>query len=290
MSNGADRPYNQTAAPPAGAVPGGESARAPASDHLSQAAKRSSPMRSLRHWLRTSPWTSWLSECYQILRSAGVYYSQYGEDVLILAYLRHRQQATGESLAGGTYIEIGANRPVAGSNTYKLYRLGWRGLVIDATPRFEQLFRKFRRHDVCEHLAIGLGEGPLRFYSFGVGSPINSADPSHVAHWRSEFKGEPEEVCVPKQTLAQAYARHAGRFPTVDLLSVDVEGMDLEVLQSNDWSLLRPRMVVVEQLELRFDEMHRSPVSEYMRTQGYRFYTWAPYSIIFVRDDQFPFA
>jgi|GEM_PF-247130 len=290
MSNGADNSRDEAAPPPVMAAPGAAAAGDHAPDQAPQTAGRASPMRSLRHLLRTSPWTSWLSECYQVLRSSGVYYSQYGEDVLILAYLRHRQQATGESLTGGTYIEIGANRPVAGSNTYKLYRLGWRGLVIDATPRFEQLFRKFRRHDVCEHLAIGLGEGPLRFYSFGVGSPINSADPRHVAHWRSEFKGEPEEVSVPKQTLAQAYARHAGRFPTVDLLSVDVEGMDLEVLQSNDWSLLRPRIVVVEQLELRFEEMHRSPVSEYMRAQGYRFYTWAPYSIIFVRDDQFPFA
>lgn len=261
----------------------GEPPPVPALEHRSR-------LRRFRRLLRTSRWTSWLSECYHVARSAGLYYSQYGEDALLLAYLKHRQRATGESFATGTYVEIGANRPVAASNTYKLYRRGWRGLVIDATPGFATLFRLFRPADICEQLAIGGGGGSLSFYSFGIGSAVNSADLNHIEYWSQVIGERPQLVSVPKQSLEEVYRRHAQRFPNVDLLSVDVEGMDLEVLKSNDWKLFRPRILVVEQLELRFEEMRRSELSQFVESQGYRFYAWAPYSIIFLREDQFPFA
>lgn len=54
-----------------------------------------------------------------------------------------------------------------------------------------------------------------------------------------------EEVRVAVEPLSQVFDKHLdGR--EVDFLSVDTEGLDLAVLQSNDWRLFRPKLVLVE--------------------------------------------
>lgn len=64
-------------------------------------------------------------------------------------------------------------------------------------------------------------------------------------------------------TLAELYRRHGGGAPA-DLLSVDVEGWDLEVLEGNDWTALRPRLVLCEVLPET-----QEPIDALMRRQRY---------------------
>jgi hypothetical protein len=63
-------------------------------------------------------------------------YSQHGEDRLILDYFKKLGRPT------GTYVDVGANYPIKISNTYLLYRSGWRGLTVEPIPRLS------RRHHV----------------------------------------------------------------------------------------------------------------------------------------------
>lgn len=48
----------------------------------------------------------------------------------------------------------------------------------------------------------------------------------------------------------------------IDLLDIDVEGYDLPVLQSNDWNLFRPKIVMVETIE-------KSGIDDFMHSIGY---------------------
>ena len=67
------------------------------------------------------------------------------------------------------------------------------------------------------------------------------------------------------------------------LMSVDVEGLDLEVLQSNNWNRVHPKIVVAECREARLSEIHKDPVSAYLNTQGYEPHAKTGNSIIFVQ-------
>ena len=49
-----------------------------------------------------------------------------------------------------------------------------------------------------------------------------------------------------------------------------MEGKDLEVLQSNDWSLFRPSFVLAEALDSdTFVKVLKEPVTGFMSKQGY---------------------
>jgi hypothetical protein len=51
--------------------------------------------------------------------------------------------------------------------------------------------------------------------------------------------------------LAEILDRYLPAGQSIDFLTVDVEGMDEEVLRSNDWVKYRPQLVLAEDLALR---------------------------------------
>ena len=58
----------------------------------------------------------------------------------------------------------------------------------------------------------------------------------------------------------------------IDFLNVDVEGFDLNVLQSNDWSKYRPRFVLAEILKSSLNNIEDNNVVRFMKKQGYIIY------------------
>src|SRR4051812_40394323 len=88
-------------------------------------------------------------------------YSQDGEDMLIWSLLRGTT---------GTYIDVGAYHPVLYSNTYGLYRKGWKGIVIDANDRFRPLYRLLRPRDRFIHAAVGKEEKKRTYYRYADGA------------------------------------------------------------------------------------------------------------------------
>jgi hypothetical protein len=74
------------------------------------------------------------------------------------------------------------------------------------------------------------------------------------------------EIPVPVVPLSQILERHLPAGQSIDFMSVDVEGHDLQALESNDWGRFRPRFVVVEDREV---EAGRSEIVRFMRGRGY---------------------
>ena len=57
-------------------------------------------------------------------------FSQFGEDVIITSMLRRY------GIESVTYLDIGANEPIMGSNTYGFYLRGNRGVLVLPALRF----------------------------------------------------------------------------------------------------------------------------------------------------------
>ena len=88
------------------------------------------------------------------------------------------------------------------------------------------------------------------------------------------------KVSVAVMPLRDILASKGMEGVKIDLMSVDVEGMDLEVLRSNDWKKFRPKLVICEDLEFNFMKPQSSGVVKYLMELGYDLVAKTPYSLI----------
>lgn len=164
-------------------------------------------------------------------------FSQHGEDVFIRSLLAGQQQ--------GFYVDIGASHPFRISNTYMLYRMGWSGVTVEPIPALARLHKRWRPRDTLVQAAIGPEAGELQFFEM-FPSVLSTLDPVTAEKYVAEGKAEvlrkyPIKVVTPMQ-LFEEYA--AGR--TIDLLSIDIEGLDVRTIREIDFSRVRPRLLCIE--------------------------------------------
>jgi FkbM family methyltransferase len=188
-------------------------------------------------------------------------YSQEGEDLIL-------QRIFGER-ATGFYVDVGAHHPQRFSNTHTFYRAGWRGINIEPNPQAHGLFASMRPRDINLQLGVAGQSGRLTYHEFDDGA-LNTFDAT-LAQWR--VANTPYRLLrtieIPVERLEQILARHLPAGQRIDFLSVDAEGFDLAVLQSNDWLQYRPEWVLVEALDTSLEQALHGDVHTFLSKQGY---------------------
>jgi FkbM family methyltransferase len=217
-------------------------------------------------------------------RSVFKSYSQFGEDAYLYAYFKGQTWQDGKPMylpADGFYVDVGAYSPTECSNTYAFYRQGWHGINIDATPGVMDSFSLLRRRDINLNMAIGAESGELTFYSWGVPNVFNTANPEIARQRAASLGQQPVEMKVKCMPLAGVLEMYIPPGKTINFLTVDVEGLDLEVLRSNDWSKYRPELVVAEEYSYSIEMLRGSELIKYMDGLDYELLAWLKPSIIF---------
>lgn len=158
------------------------------------------------------------------------------------------------SFDGGYFVEAGANDGYAQSNTYYLERFrGWSGVLVEPLPElYGRCVRERPRSKVfsCALVARDYEPTMVPMLTAGLMSLVRGAQKSPEAdaeHCRQGARiqnTEVSEIEVPARTLTSVLDEAgAGR---IDLLSLDVEGYELDVLNGLDLSRYRPRHILVE--------------------------------------------
>ena len=239
-------------------------------------------MSLLRNWRSRSPLGATADNRAPDLESlekqlSKTSYSWEGEDTLAIKILTDRIGQT-----CGFFVDIGAHHPLALSNTYALYKRGWRGLNIDATPGSMEPFRKYRPEDINLEIGVGRREERLPFTIFSDPALNGFVDESTVrAHEARGIRVRRvvEIDCIPVNDVLRSHVN--GR--TVDLLNLDIEGKDLEVLRALDFQMWRPKMIILEILGRK--DLHDFLLSEevaFLESVGYRAFSRLDYSSIFL--------
>ena len=78
-----------------------------------------------------------------------------------------------------------------------------------------------------------------------------------------------ERRAVPVCTLASLLDRYLPHGQSIDFMTIDVEGLDTQVVQSNDWEKFRPRFLLVEIDGQSVTEIIKSETAVFMASQGY---------------------
>lgn len=202
-------------------------------------------------------------------------YSQEGED-LALDKLFGGQRT-------GWYVDVGCHHPFRFSNTYFFYRLGWSGVCIDPLPGTKRLFNRWRKRDVVVEAGVSRQTGQLTYHMFDEPA-LNTFDEA-LARERlatTPFK-KVGTLAVPTNTLAHFLGQHCPAGRAIDFLSIDVEGLDLDVLESNDWDRFRPHAVVVECLNSELTQLSEEPTAKFLSERGYAPYAKTGNSVLFTK-------
>jgi hypothetical protein len=190
-------------------------------------------------------------------------YSQDGEDVALAAFFEHKKGYK------GFFVDVGAHHPVRFSNTWRYYRAGWRGINIDPTPGSMRPFSLWRRRDINLEIGIGATSSSMTFFCFNEPA-LNTFDPA-VAKQRNT--GKPykiiRELEVGIEPLRNVLGQYLPAGVGIDFLTVDVEGLDLVVLESNDWERFAPTYVLVEDYEFTMEAPENSAIYKFLKHKGY---------------------
>ena len=157
-------------------------------------------------------------------------YSQVAEDLLAAFYLGKDR--------GVTYVNVGCLWPVEHSNTYFFYRRGGSGVCIDPNPMVKAAYEETRPRDCFVNCGVGSDAGMMTYFQFANpvfntfsaprAAALQTADLEKGARGGRELVAETLVAVRPLHDILLA-ADWRGRFgPTIDFLSIDVEGRELE--------------------------------------------------------------
>ena len=185
-------------------------------------------------------------------------YSQYSEDLIIQSYFPRGKR-------NGRYIDVCCHHPRRGSNTYGLYKKGWSGILIDLEECKVKANQMARRRDQVVLAAVSDKEELLDIYSdkkYSTNTTIKRQD---------DQDGKSLIGRIKTQTLTKILKEN--HFPTqFELLSIDVEGVDFEVLKGLDLKIYQPQIICIENWKALsgVDAILGSETHQYLIKQNYQ--------------------
>lgn len=200
-------------------------------------------------------------------------YSQEGEDMILKRFFNGQ--------VDGFYVDVGAHHPKRFSNTFLFYQKGWRGINIDAMPGSMVQFNRSRPRDINIEKPVSDKVETLTYYAFnepalnGFSKEI-SLSRNGLRDYQIEFTKEIETT-----TLQEILDEWLPGGKKIDFLTIDVEGLDIQVLRSINLVQHAPRMILVEILQTTYLEVSNSEVNKHLTSFGYSIYAKSGNTVFF---------
>jgi hypothetical protein len=204
-----------------------------------------------------------------------VHYSQFGEDIVLKELLKKEKIKK----HNGFFVDVGCYHPKKHSNTYMLYKAGWSGINIDMEADKISLFNMARSRDWNVLVPVSDKKeivNVYRFGKFGVGSTIDH----NFAVETGNTIYDTTELC--SKTLDEVIDDSPYSGKQIDVLSIDVEGMDYRVLSSLNLETYRPKIIIIESHHRSIEEILDTDIYRLLKNQEYVLRSWTFYSLIFI--------
>ena len=212
--------------------------------------------------------------------SGNISYSQCGEDLIVQYIFKLR------GINMPSYIDIGANDSFFINNTAIFYKKGCRGINIEANPYLIDKLLKDRPEDINLNIGVGNKKGLLEFYIMND-STLSSFSKDEYENYINTGKYHlVEKKDIDIRTIEFIINKYCGGiFP--DFMSLDVEGMDFDILKSIDFNKSTPKVICVEAAE--YSKIgagnRRNELIDFLVSRGYYEYANTNLNAIMVRND-----
>ena len=190
-------------------------------------------------------------------------YSQLGED-LVLDYLLNQI-----NIDRPYYVDLGSNDPMKFSNTYFFYLKGSSGVCVDPNPIFKNLYKTIRPNDVFINAGISpeiSGNSP--FYNMDW-HEFSTFDKEQAEKVQKKYNGKNNIKSIVNLPLMSVSSLMSKLKKPVDLLSLDVEGLDYEILKFWNFDEISPKVICIESKNLKTGNFNKQ-IDSFIKSKGYK--------------------
>ena len=209
-------------------------------------------------------------------------FSQGSMDLILLQIFKDKKN--------GNYVDVGCQHPIRNNNTYLLFKRGWRGINIDLDKINIELFNYNRPNDYNINSAVSDKIEEVDLFYYHQKSPINtlSKDVSNKHNAKIE-----KVIKIKTNTLTKIIENT--QIKEIDILSIDVEGFELKVLNGLDFTKYKPKVIIIEFLDMHatkweipfnnFDNVINSKIYKFLISKNYKFVNWVNGDLVFVSEN-----
>lgn len=167
--------------------------------------------------------------------------------------------------SAGFYVDIGAFDGVQISNTYALEKIGWDGVCIEPIPEIFSLLETNRNSHMYNVAISSEAKHEVNFSkvprSLGL-SGLEHQMPERIRKGLENQELKIENITVNTMTFDDVMKHHS-EIKYVDFLSIDVEGGEIDVLDSIDFERYRFGLITIE------NNAGTAKLAKYMNRHGY---------------------
>jgi FkbM family methyltransferase len=197
------------------------------------------------------------------IRAETDFFSQGGEDAIIwntFLYVMPREN--------GTFLDIGSYHPFKYSNTYLLYKAGWRGCNVDPRPGSKELFDRYRGEDINIEAGVARTDGRMLYYMLDAFPTLNTFSKENLERL-AMLNYVSRTVEIPVFSLRSVIENNP-RLHRLNYLNVDAEGFELEILEGLSELDSKPEVISIEQNTiLSLADVLKSDVCAFLEREGY---------------------
>jgi len=189
-------------------------------------------------------------------------YGQFGEEEIIENYF-------GNNYIGGC-IDIGATTGIDNSNSKYFEDKGWYSLCIEPNPNFYNQLKNNRLNTV--NCAIAEYTGDAVFNIVNMGDYTGHEDAISALkidkqllkkHLKAGYKPTITPIIVQTMTLNDCIEKYY-KYDTIDFISIDTEGTELDVLIGFSIEKWKPRLMIIE------NNFSSDTIENYLKIYGYK--------------------
>ena len=189
-------------------------------------------------------------------------FSQQGEDIVLYHVVRDLLK-----VEKATYMDVGAAEPVLSNNTYLLWGVGHRGVLVEPNPALAKKLRDYRSGDKVVEAGVGVTDQTEADYFEIKGNPmLNTFSPDQVKSLEAEGEAVERVRKMPLLNINRIIEEQLGKAP--DVLSTDIEGMDYSIIKTLDLARFRPGAICAETVAMS-PGGDNSEITTYLLAQGY---------------------
>lgn len=166
----------------------------------------------------------------------------------------------------GYFVEFGATDGVSLSNTCYLERtLGWTGILAEPMPRWHADLKAARRATIDTRCVWWESGRSLEFVATRETPELSTLAEFADADLHAKARLDGETIRVDSVSLNDLLVEH-GAPGTIDYLSIDTEGSELDILSAFDFDRFKVRVLTVEH---NYNEEARAAMHQLLGAHGF---------------------
>lgn len=211
----------------------------------------------------------------------GETYAQYFEDVIVESLIKAYVSKNKNKVLSFTYIEIGANHPISTSSTFLLSKkYNANGILVEANPDLISELSKIRKRDHVYNFAISNSDEEYVEFYLSKDTEISSLNKQFVEAW--DKKEANNKIRVKNKRINEIL--EITKNCNLVYLSIDIEGMDLDLIKDIDYTKYKPFLIQCEPSE-GFKKGTKDEMVDFLKEKNYILICETEGNLIFIHQD-----